>query len=389
MPAAPPMVDVTKWSLSDKKVSRAYLSLSEVIGDNADKTITKDTLEQMAEDNPFHPLKDYFDGLKDAPADTEKFEGLISWGFGESHDHADEIMRLFLVAAVARVYDPGVYYRYLPVLAGPMHIGKSFLIHLSPFEFGTTIEPQNGKYDVSQITYSGSRNHILEIGEFDAFVRSVDSSIAKNFISATRSETPIKYRNAERFTRTWVQYGSTNRPNFMVTDLADRVLPIDLFHLDEGQCFLKDGALEAARDGIWAAAVQEYFANWVGKPIEYDPQVKKDLIELSRESSSESNWWVECVEQLAADRIHFLTDEQIRRVIGNEVDSNRLKGFIENHGFVKKRYRRGGRDTPQETLYGHHHRIKRAGGAAAAHVLDKDIVRDLYGKIPGPIDHES
>ena len=208
----------------------------------------------------------------------------------------------------------------------------------------------------------------------------MDSATLKNHISF-EAEVPFKYSNPARC-RSWVEYGTTNRPAYMNADLAGRVLPIDVFHLKDNEFHLNDEhAIDKARDGIWAAAVQEYFKNWQGKAITYEPELLAELVDMGRAASSDSHTWVELVEKLNADRIHFIHPEQLDTVLPN-VDKNKLKGLLEAKGFVKKRFRRkaGGH---QETLWGHHHRIISAGGAVQAEKLDTGIKKQQFtSRIP-------
>ena len=158
------ILEAGEWVTYDKQqLGRAYLAVSRHTGENADKTITKDTIEELATANRFDPVLEYFNGLRTAEPDTYKFENLITWAFGQSSKHGDEIMRLFLVAAVARVFKPGTYYRHVPVIAGPYNVGKSFLTQLSPFK---PAQPSSHEWQVrrGQISFSGTKNHILELG---------------------------------------------------------------------------------------------------------------------------------------------------------------------------------------------------------------------------------
>ena len=339
--------DGNKWITHDvEAIAGLYLALSKHIEESADKTAVIDTVRSMARANEFNPLVQYFEGLRDAEPDEYKFNNLASWVFGDDmkSPHADEILKYFLVAAVARTFEPGAYYRYCPILMGEREIGKSFMATLAPFDLGNTTEPQNNKYANDQVLVAAKQSLILELGEADAYCKTVPTSVIKNFISVGRSVSPIKNKNAEPFVRTWVIFGTSNVANFIPSDLRRRFLPINLFHLKQGEFRLDDpDKLFDARDGIWAAAVQEYFENWVGKPIKYREELLQEVDEFTNDFVSESRWYEDCCEKLNfANRI-FLTRQQVKKAIsGNsqfDVTDDQINGFMQKHNWNMKHVR--------------------------------------------------
>ncbi len=251
--------DSGQWVPHDiEAIAGLYIELGKAHDENPDKTVVIDTIRRMARANEFNTLVEYFEGLRHADADVYKFNNLATWAFGNDikSPHANEILKLFLVAAVARTFGPGCYYRFCPVLLGEREIGKSFMANLAPFDLGNTTEPQANKYQIDQVLVAAKQSLILEISEADAFTKSVPHSVIKTFFSAGRSVTPIKNKNAQPFVRTWVVFGTSNLANFIPNDLRRRFLPINLFHLQQGEFRLGDAQkLFDARDGIWAAAV--------------------------------------------------------------------------------------------------------------------------------------
>jgi putative DNA primase/helicase len=85
----------------------------------------KDALLTAASERVFHPIKDYLDGLPVWDG-TERVDRLLIDYFGaEDNPYTRAIMRKTLVAAVARIYEPGIKFDYILVLNGPQGIGKS------------------------------------------------------------------------------------------------------------------------------------------------------------------------------------------------------------------------------------------------------------------------
>lgn len=352
--------DSGQWVPHDiEAIAGLYIELGKVRDENPDKTVVIDTIRRMARANEFNPLVEYFEGLRHADADVYKFNNLATWAFG--HDikspHANEILKLFLVAAVARTFEPGCYYRFCPVLLGEREIGKSFMANLAPFDLGNTTEPQANKYQIDQVLVAAKQSLILEISEADAFTKSVPHSVIKTFFSAGRSVTPIKNKNAQPFVRTWVVFGTSNLANFIPNDLRRRFLPINLFHLQQGEFRLGDAQkLFDARDGIWAAAVQEYFRNWVGRELKYEEEILADLDAFTSDFVSESRWYEDCCDKLNFHQRMFLSRDQVKRAIEDgtqfPITDDQLNGFMQKHNWSMKRVRLtpGGK---QQRMYVH------------------------------------
>ena len=182
-------------------------------------------------------------------------------------------------------------------------------------------------------------------------------SVIKTFFSAGLSVTPIKNKNAQPFVRTWVVFGTSNLSNFIPNDLRRRFLPINLFHLKQGEFRLGDAQkLFDARDGIWAAAVQEYFRNWVGRELKHDEDVLVDLDAFTSDFVSESRWYEDCCDKLNFENRMFLSREQVKRTVemGSKftITDDQLNGFMQKHNWSMKRVRltQGGK---QQRMYVH------------------------------------
>src|SRR5262249_16761330 len=86
------------------------------------KRISKDVMHQAvdirASECSFHPVRDYLDGLQwDG---TERLSKLFTAYFGaQPGPYIDAVSRMFLLAMVARIYEPGCKADYMPVIEGP------------------------------------------------------------------------------------------------------------------------------------------------------------------------------------------------------------------------------------------------------------------------------
>jgi putative DNA primase/helicase len=88
-------------------------------------TKVKDALLSAASERVFHPIRDYLDSLPVWDG-TERVDTLLIDYLGaEDNSYTRAVMRKTLVAAVARIYEPGTKFDYILVLNGPQGIGKS------------------------------------------------------------------------------------------------------------------------------------------------------------------------------------------------------------------------------------------------------------------------
>lgn len=84
-------------------------------------------LAVVSSDRLYHPIKEYFSGL--AWDGTERVDTLLIDYFGaEDTPYTRAVIRKTLVAAVARIYEPGIKFDSILVLNGPQGMGKSFFV---------------------------------------------------------------------------------------------------------------------------------------------------------------------------------------------------------------------------------------------------------------------
>lgn len=215
----------------------------------------KDALLAAASERAFHPIKDYLDGLPDWD-ETERLDTLLIDYLGaEDNRYTRAVMRKTLVAAVTRVYEPGIKFDYILVLNGPQGVGKS-----------TFFAKLGGKWFSDSLTVSDMRDKsgaeklqgywILELGEL-AGLRKMDVETVKSFITRTDDKFRQSYGiNVENHPRQCIIVGSTNSTSGFLRDVTGnrRFWPVkvnggtkSVWDLDE-------------IDQIWAEAIYKYRA---------------------------------------------------------------------------------------------------------------------------------
>ncbi|MFM6397724.1 VapE domain-containing protein, partial [Planktothrix sp.] len=80
---------------------------------------------EVAEENAYHPIRNYLDECHDKHSDTSILDNLAKRYFGTNNPLYQTFIRKTLIAAVARVYDPGCKVDTTLILQGGQGVGKS------------------------------------------------------------------------------------------------------------------------------------------------------------------------------------------------------------------------------------------------------------------------
>ena len=237
------------WESSDSSEIRAY------IGENYEADFSDSNIEMAVElgakANRYHPVRDYLNTLNwDG---ISRIDGLLIKYFGcKDSVYNREVMRCWMMAAVARAYNPGCKWDYVPVLGGAQGIGKTTFIHtlakgwygeLNSFENKVAIEEIAGKW-------------IVEITELGAMNRH-DLEQQKAFLSATSTTVRVAYaRYALEYPRQCVFMGTTNLKSDYLKDSTGnrRWWPVDCVRSD----FIDADELNREVDQLWAEATAKF-----------------------------------------------------------------------------------------------------------------------------------
>jgi putative DNA primase/helicase len=145
----------------------------------------RDGIAITANENIFHPVRDYFAGLEwDGVNRIDTI--LIDYMGAEDNEYVRAVTRKTLVAAVNRVFEPGCKFDYVCCLQGPQGIRKStFWAVLGGkwYNKNFTFSMIGKKDAVEQLQGSW----INEVGELDGLTRAETNSV-KNFIDNPKDE---------------------------------------------------------------------------------------------------------------------------------------------------------------------------------------------------------
>lgn len=214
---------------------------------------TRDAIAIVCGRNTIHPIRDYLGNLRwDG---NPRVEYLLSDYMGaEPTEYVQTVTRKTLVAAVARVFRPGIKFDYVLTLSGTEGMGKSTLFStLAGRWFSDSFTGYVGKeaYEQLQGTW------ILEMGEL-AGLRRAEVETAKHFIAKRVDRFRVAFgHRPEGFPRQCIFIGTTEDDEFLRNINGNRRWwPV--------RCGLSKPERDVFRitqedvDQIWAEAVELY-----------------------------------------------------------------------------------------------------------------------------------
>ena len=167
------------WTDNDTSQLRVYLS--ETYGIYSPNKTT-DALNMVAAKRKHHPIRDYLNGLPAWDGEVRLDTLLVDYLGAEDTAYVRAITRKTLVAAVARVFVPGIKFDSVLVMDGPQEKGKSTLFNRLAgdawFNDGLTLTDMQDKTGAEKL----QGYWIMEIGELTG-MRKSDIDSVKSFIS--------------------------------------------------------------------------------------------------------------------------------------------------------------------------------------------------------------
>ena len=266
------------WQDSDDANLRMYM---EVAYNIVSPYKIYDGIAIVEKRNQYHPIRDYLNSLHWDK--VHRIDNLmIDYLGADSCAYTKAITRKMLVAAVARVFNPGIKFDYMMVLVGKQGIGKSYLISLLGKNwYSDSINTVQGKEAYEQLQNAW----ILEMAELSA-TKKAESEAVKHFISKTEDSYRQAYgRRVETFKRQCVFFGTTNESEFLKDRTGNRrYWPLVVGKNKPKKDLFKD--LDTYElNQIWAEAMHFYKNN---EKLVLEDEVLKEAT-LRQEKHLESN----------------------------------------------------------------------------------------------------
>lgn len=232
--------------LNDAAMRALYLLVWDEYGLKFRKEDLDAIIREACWRNRFHPVRDYLDGL--AWDGVERIdEWLITYGGAPDTPLIRAYGRLFLIAAVRRVRQPGCKFDEMLVLEGIEGVNKSTAMRVMAGDEWFSDDAPFGAAARDVIERIRGR-WIVECAELDA-MRKSEVTAVKRFLSSQADASTMKYeRETTKARRQCVFVGTTNEAAYLLSSTGNRrfwPVPVKGFDID---CLARD------RDQLWAEA---------------------------------------------------------------------------------------------------------------------------------------
>lgn len=240
-----------EWVDADDAGLRHY---TESIYGIKSKAAVQDAWTLVSKSNGYNPVLDYLQSLQWDR--VPRVETLFTKYLGaDDNTYTRAVTRKSLVAAVARIFVPGIKYDSVVTLVGPQGCGKSFIIHrIAKNWFSDTLTTVQGKEAYEQL----QGKWIIEIAELAALRRNEIEAV-KHFTAKSEDSYRAAYdRHTEVRKRQCIFFGTTNQYEFLRDQTGNRRFwPIDT-HPERAEKNVFSDLNDYEVDQLWAEAVQMY-----------------------------------------------------------------------------------------------------------------------------------
>ena len=325
-------------------LDRVYLHLADQ-NYKISKEVAADCFVQAARENVYDPVKEYLENCLKGP--SESIDILATTYLRPEDDLSDgptiydQMLKCTLIAAVARVYEPGCKFDNACVLMGKQGAKKSsFWMALGGDWFSDSLKDINGKDSLMTLHSAW----ISEFAEIDTMSTKKETGAVKAFLSQSTDIFRVPYgKTTEKFPRRGIVVGSTNRTeNFLLDDTGSR-----RFWIIPTTCSIENPIasheVKRTRDLIWAAAVRAYKD---GHSYILDTETEVKINEKNERYHMENPWKNKISDYVNAPANlleEFTTDQILTLVIEKPLerqtryDQMQVAMILGDLGFTKRR----------------------------------------------------
>lgn len=242
-------------------------------------------LDVIFEKHQFHPIRDYLN--KQNWDWVPRLDTLLIKYLGaEDCDYTRAVTRKALVAAVARVFNPGVKFDHVLTVIGQQGKGKSTLLRKlggTWFSDNFHLSMLQGKEAVEQVRGVW----LVEIGEMAGMARA-DIERIKGFIATQVDRFRQAYgRRVENYPRQCIFFGTTNKSDFLRDQTGNRRFwPVEI-GINEPAGDVFNDLNESEINQIWAEALY-YYHN--GEQLFLPESLQPAAEQVQKEHTEEHPW---------------------------------------------------------------------------------------------------
>ena len=246
-------------TLTDMDMKYLLLYLEEHYGLTSEKK-AENAIQIVANENRYHPVRDYLNSLQwDG---TERIRYALHHFLGaDTDEYTFEALKLFMMGAIRRVFQPGSKFEVMLCLVGGQGAGKSTFFRLLAVKdewFSDDLK----KLDDENVYRKLQGHWIMEMSEMIATANARSIEEIKSFLSRQKETYKVPYEThpADRL-RQCVFGGTTNRQDFLPRDRTGnrRFIPVTVYPERAEVHILDDETASRAYIGqMWAEAMTIY-----------------------------------------------------------------------------------------------------------------------------------
>ena len=282
-------IDIVKpvgWPRSGKTLSdtdmKYILRRMEKYGIASEKKI-ESAIRIVANENRYHPIRDYLNGLQwDG---MERIAHVLHHFLGAAEDeYTCEAMKIFLLGAINRVFQPGCKFETVLCLVGGQGAGKSTFFRLLAVK-DEWFSDDLRRLDDDNVYRKLQGHWIIEMSEMIATANAKSIEEIKSFLSRQKEVYKIPYEThpADRL-RQCVFGGTSNAMDFLPLDRSGnrRFLPVQVCPEQAEVHILEDEAASRSYlQQVWAEAMTIYRAG--GWKLTFSPEMVRYLKEHQKD----------------------------------------------------------------------------------------------------------
>lgn len=300
-------------------------------------TKTKDAMQVWAQKTVFHPVREYLTGVV-WDGDSRVDSLLVEYQGAADTEYTRMVTRKILVAAVARVFNPGVKFDTILTLVGKQGLKKSSLIaklgkqwFSDSFSFNQLTKNETKACEQVQGVW------LVEIAELSGLAKA-ELETVKHFISKTEDRFRVAYgHRTENFPRQCVFFATTNKVDFLRDPTGNRRYWPVLVNETEPEKDVFTDLTEYEIDQIWAEAMHFYKQG----ELLYLPESMIDRAAEMQRKHTEEHPWVSIIEDYLErprpenwskmnknERIYWLNDNEVEDEDIFKAEATRLIGRV-------------------------------------------------------------
>ena len=269
-------------ALNDTDMKYLLLYLEETYGLTNEKKIDN-AIGIVANENKYHPIRDYLSAL--VWDGTERIRFCLRHFLGaDADDYTYEALKLFLLGAISRAFQPGCKFEIMLCLVGGQGAGKSTFFRLLAVR-DEWFSDDLRKLDDDNVYRKLQGHWIIEMSEMMATANAKSIEEIKSFLSRQKEVYKIPYEThpADR-PRQCVFGGTSNALDFLPLDRSGnrRFIPVMVYPEQAEVHILEDeDASRAYLLQVWAEAMTVYRSGHYS--MKFSKSIQCQLVEVQKD----------------------------------------------------------------------------------------------------------